>query len=110
MKKVFVVVLGLAIGLGFLASAAFSQQVAPYTNYYGFGAVNENGSQNQATNSENMAGPHSGVTLQQPSGSYGSMTNLSPNLTENGMGPAESGPYAPGTMPRCIGISGGVAC
>jgi len=110
MKGLFMVVLGLAIALGFLASAAFSQQVTPYTNYYGFGAVNDNGSKSPATSSENMAGAESGVTLQQQNGANGSTTNLSSSPTENGMSAAQGEPYGPGTMPRCIGVSGGVAC
>jgi len=114
MKGLLIALLGLTIGVGFLVSAAFSQQVTPYTNYYGFGAVNESGSKGPATTSsenmgENMAGSQSGVTLQQQNGSYGSM-DLSSNQTENRMGPSTGEPYFPGVNSRCIGVSGGVAC
>jgi len=110
MKRFFIALLGLTIGVGLLASTAFSQQVAPYTNYYGFGAVNGNESQSQATKSENMAGPQSGVTLQQENGSYGPVPSLSSNQTENSMGHSTGEPYFPGINSRCIGVSGGVAC
>ena len=115
MKGLFLALLGLVIGAGFLVSAAFSGQVTPYTNYYGFGVVNESGSKSPATTNgenmgENMASPESGVTLQQHNGSYGSMTDLSSNPSENSMGPSTGEPYFPGVNSRCIGVSGGVAC
>jgi len=115
MKGLLMVLLGLVIGAGFVVSAALSQQAAPYSNYYGFGAVNESGSRSPAATSsenmgENMAGPQSGVTLQQENGSYGPVPSLSSNQTENSMGHSTGEPYFPGINSRCIGVSGGVAC
>jgi hypothetical protein len=115
MKGLFLALLGLVIGAGFLVSAAFSDQVTPYTNYYGFGAVNESGSNSPAPTSgenmgEDMVGPQSGVTLEQQNGSYGSIPSLSSNSTEDSMGRSTGEPYFPGVNSRCIGVSGGVAC
>jgi len=115
MKGLILALLGLVVGAGLLVSAAFSDQVTPYTNYYGFGAVNESGSKGPAATNdenmgENMAGPQSGVTLQQENGSYGSIPSLSSNQTENSMGRSTGEPYFPGVNSRCMGVSGGVAC
>jgi len=130
MKRLFVVTLGVLIGLSFLAPAVLSQE-ASYAGHNDMGTAIQSGAQSPSTTPYDlmggeqngsgfqspsntpydlMGGEQNGTYMNQQNGPYGYWMNWLPDDSDNASAQSSGQSYPGRNGGPCVGVAGGMSC